>query len=86
MEAFNLAKKFQVAATVISGQANTFIFNHFSDSTGFQMMFKNLIIECDVPTGTKQLSNSIWGNTSEKIKTLCWFYLQVGRTERFTIP
>ena len=86
VEAFRLAKKFQVAAAVISEQANTFIFNRFSDSTGFQMMFKNLIIECDVPTGTKQLSNSIWTSASEKMKTLCWFYLQIGWAGRFTIP
>ena len=86
VEAFDLGKKNQIAGTVISEQANTFIFNNFSNPTGFQMMFKNLIVECDVPTGTKQLSNSIWCNTSEKRKTLCWFYLQMGPVERFPIP
>ncbi len=86
VEAFNLGKKIQIAGTVISEQANAFIFNHFSNPTGFQMMFKNLIIECDIPTDTKQLANSIWCDTSEKIKTLCWFYLQMGPVERFTIP
>jgi len=86
VEAYELAKKFQIAGTVISEQANTFIFDRFPTEGGFQMMFKNLIIECDVSTGTKQLSKFLWSNSSEKTKTLCWFYLNMGRIEHFTIP
>jgi hypothetical protein len=86
VEAHRLGKRVQVAGTVISEQANAFIFNSFPNPTGFHHMFKNLIIECDVPTGTKQLSKFLLGNSSEKMKTLCWFYLQMGLIERFTIP
>ena len=76
VEAHRLGQRVQVAGTIISEQANTFIFNAFPNPTGFHHMFKNLIIECDVSTGT---------NTSEKLKTLCWFYLQMGLIERFNI-
>ena len=86
VEAHRLGQRVQVAGTVVSEQANAFIFKAFPNPTGFQQMFRNLIIECDVPTGTRRLSKFLWSNNSEKIKTLCWFYLQMGRIERFTIP
>src|ERR1700722_17864863 len=38
VEAYKLAKKFQIAGTVISEQINTFIFNQFPIQGGFQMM------------------------------------------------
>jgi len=76
VDAYKLGKRVQVAGTIISEQARAFIFNTFPNPTGFNQMFRNLIIECDVSTGK---------NTSEKLKTLCWFYLQMGLNERFNI-
>ena len=77
VDAHTLGQRIQVAGTVISEQANAFIFNHFSTLGAFHKMFTNLIIECDVSTGR---------NSFEKIKTLCWFYLQLGRNNRFDLP
>ena len=85
-EAHRLGQRVQIAGTIISEKANEFIFGIFSPAAGFHMMFSHLIIECDVPTGTKQVSEFIWTNDSEKMRTLCWFYLQMGRIERFNIP
>ncbi len=77
VDAHTLAKRTKIAGTVISEQANAFIFESIPARSGFDSMLSTLIIECGV------LSDI---NTSEKIKTLCWFYLQMGRTERFNIP
>jgi hypothetical protein len=79
VDAHRLGQKVQIAGTVISEQANAFIFNAGS-------MISNLIIECDVPTGTKRLLKILWCNSSRKMKTLCWFYLQLGPNDRFNIP
>jgi hypothetical protein len=50
-------------------------------------MYANSIIECDIPIDIAQLPNSsLWGSSSEKMKTLCWFILEMGRIERFIIP
>jgi hypothetical protein len=86
VDAHRLGEKVQGAATVVSDQASAFIFETFSPPAGFHQMFSHLIIESDVPTGTKQVSKSLWSNNSEKLKTLCWFYLQMGHIEQFTIP
>ena len=40
-------------------------------------MFEDMIVECEIPTKNK---------TSEKLKTLCWFYLNLGKTNPFEIP
>jgi hypothetical protein len=86
VDAHRLGQRIQVAGTVISEQANAFIFNPFSDRKGFYFMLKNLIIECDVPTGTKRLSKILCCNNCEKIKTLCWLFLQMGKIKPFVLP
>ena len=70
IDAHRLGEKIQVAGAVVSDQAEAFI-------KGSSAMLPNLIIECNVSMGT---------NTSKKVKTLCWFYLQLGRSEPFKIP
>jgi hypothetical protein len=86
VEAYDLGKKCQVAATVVSDEAHAFLFKTFSEPKGFHFLYSNSIVECDVPTGTRQLPNSLCVSSSEKMKTLCWFYLELGRMERFAIP
>jgi hypothetical protein len=86
VDAYRLGKKCKIAATVVSDEAHALLFKIFSEPKGYHFMFANSIIECDVPTGTTQLSKSLLGNSSEKMKTLCWFFLEMGRIERFIIP
>jgi len=86
MDAHRIGEKCQLAATVVSEEAHTLIFKMFSEPKGYHFMFADAIIECDVPTGTAQLSSSLVGNKSEKMKTLCWFFLEMGRMERFEVP
>jgi hypothetical protein len=81
MDAHRLGEKCQVAATVFSDQAHAFISNVVP---GF--VDPPLIVESDVPTDTKELSKLLVDNSSEKMKTLCWFYLEMGRMEPFSIP
>jgi hypothetical protein len=85
VEAHALGQRIQVAATIISEKANTFISRFFPPSAPFASMFSNLIIECVVPTGTKMLSEHICGNVTEKVQTLCWFYMDIGLIEPFGI-
>lgn len=77
VEAYKLGKQMQVAGTVISEQANAFISSCFSASKG---LIKDLIIECDV-----ECDVSTGTTSSNKLKTLCWFYLQTGQADRFNI-
>jgi DNA-directed RNA polymerase sigma subunit (sigma70/sigma32) len=49
-------------------------------------MYSRLIVECDIPTGTRQVSLSLSGNDSQKMKTLCWFFIEMGQIGRFMIP
>jgi hypothetical protein len=86
MEAYNLGKKCQVSATVISDEAYGLLLKIFSESTRFRSLFSNSIVECDVPMGTTQLPSSLCVNNSEKMKTLCWFYLEIGSMEQFAVP
>jgi hypothetical protein len=86
MEAHRLSAKCQVAATVVSDETHKLLFKIFSEPKGYHFMYADSIVECDVPTGTAQVSKSLLGNTSEKMKTLCWFFLEMGRIERFVIP
>jgi hypothetical protein len=34
----------------------------------------------------RSFQNRFCGNNSEKMKTLCWFFLGMGRMERFVVP
>jgi hypothetical protein len=86
MEAHRLGEKCQVATTVVSNEAHKLLFEIFSEPKGYHFMYAASIVECDVPTGTTQVSNTLLGNTSEKMKTLCWFFLEMGRIEPFVIP
>ena len=86
MEAHRLSAKCQVAATVVSNETHELLFKIFSEPKGYHFMYKDSIVECDVPTGTAQLSKLLVGNSSEKMKTLCWFFLEMGRIKRFEIP
>jgi hypothetical protein len=86
VDAHNFGKKFQAAATFISEQANALIFSAFPEKKGFYSWFSNSIIECEVSTGTKPVSNLLWSSESEKVKTLCWFNLEIGSIKRFGIP
>ncbi len=86
VDAYRLGKKCQIAATVVSHEAHKLLFEIFSEPKGKHFMCVDSIIECDVPTGTKQLSKSLLGNSTEKMKTLCWFFLEMGRIEPFVIP
>jgi hypothetical protein len=87
MDAFRLSKDCQVAATVISNEAHKLLFEVFAEPRGCHFMVKDMIFESDIPTREAQLQNSsLFANKSEKLKTLCWFFLEMGRIERFTIP
>ena len=86
MDAHRLGGKCQVSATVVSDETYALLFKIFSEPKGYHFMYADSIIECDVPTGTTELSKSLIGNNSEKMKTLCWFFLEMGRIERFVIP
>lgn len=86
MDTHRLAGKCQVAGTVVSPEAHTFILDTFSEPKGYHFMYMDVMVETDIPTGTKQLSKLIVGYDSEKMNTLCWFYLQMGQKERFVIP
>jgi len=74
VETYRLGQSVQVAGSVISEAASTFVSHAFPDQTGFHEMFKNLFVECEVSTGN---------NSSGKFKTLCWFYLKMGLIEDF---
>ena len=86
MDAHRLGGKCQLAATVVSDEIHALFSRFFSEPKGYHFMYADSIIECDVPTGTTQLSKSLLGNSSEKMKTLCWFFLEMGRMERFVVP
>jgi hypothetical protein len=86
VDAHRLGEKCQLAATVVSDEAHALVFKIFSEPKGYHFMYANLIIECDVPTGTTRLSKWLCGNTSKKMKTLCWFFLELGNLERFIVP
>jgi hypothetical protein len=86
MDAHRLGEKCQLAATVVSDETYALVFKLFSEPKGYHFMFADAIIECDVPTGTMQLSATLLGNTSQKMKTLCWFFLEMGRMEPFIVP
>jgi hypothetical protein len=87
MEAHKLSAKCQVAATVVSNETHELLIKMFSESKGFHFMYVDSIVECDVPTKVAQLPNSrLWSTNSEKMKTLCWFFLEMGRIERFIVP
>ena len=76
VEAHQLGSRVQIAGTIVSAEANALILNTFPNPTGFHEMFTGLIVECDVPTPT---------DTPERLKTLCWFYLQMGHIEPFNV-
>jgi len=86
MYANRLAEKCKVAVTVFSDQAYAFCFSIFSEPKGYHFMYRDLIIESDIATDTKLLSKSLVRYSSEKMKTLCWFDLQMGRITPFIIP
>lgn len=87
VEAYLFANKFQVAGTVVSQQASDLLLGLFTKPHGFHYLFENTIVECDVPTGTKQIPDSILEcNTAEKAKTLCWLFFQMGTIAPFDIP
>ncbi|HEY3914883.1 MAG TPA: hypothetical protein VGN61_10395, partial [Verrucomicrobiae bacterium] len=87
VNAHNLSKKCQVAATVVSDEAYKLLFDVFSEPKGYHFMYKEMIIEADVPVDITSIPNSsLFGNSSEKMKTLCWFFLEMGRIERFITP
>ena len=76
-DAYEFGQQPQAAVTLVSNQANKFLFDVFSNRGGFRDMFENMIVECQIPTKN---------GASEKLKTLCWFYLHLGRSNPFTIP
>jgi hypothetical protein len=88
IEAHNLSKNCQVAATVVSDQAHNLLLEVLSgNNNGFRDMYDDLIVERDIATKTERLPNSsLWGPSSEKMKTLCWFFLEMGRIKPFAIP
>jgi hypothetical protein len=75
--AYDFGQPPQAAATVVSNQANQFLLDVFSNRGGFREMFEDMIVECEIPTKN---------DPSEKFKTLCWFYLNLGRANPFIIP
>ncbi len=86
MDAHRLSTQCQFAGAVVSDDAHALIFDVFKEPGGFHLMFSQLIIECCASTGTKPLSQSLCENDSQKMKTLCWMFLEMGRIGRFTIP
>ncbi len=87
MEAHRISGKCQVAATVVSDKANNLLLRIFSENKGFLSMYADSIVEFDIPTGIAQIPNStLCGNISERMKTLCWFFLEMGQIERFIVP
>src|SRR6478736_4104166 len=76
-DAYEFGQQPQAAATLVSSQAAKFLFDVFPSRGGFRHMFENMIVECEIPTKDKD---------SEKLKTLCWFYLNLGRSNPFKIP
>lgn len=77
VEAYRLGEKVKVAATVVSEAANAFIIKTCPPGTGFNTFFKSAIIECDLPTKP---------SGTERIKTVCWFFLHLGHLPSFEIP
>lgn len=86
VEAHDFGKKFKAAATFISEQANALIINAFPEKKGFYSWFSNSIIECEVSKAPKQVSELLWSNDFERVKTLCWFNLKIGSIKQFSIP
>ncbi len=86
VDAHRLSEKCQLAGTIVSDEAHKFIFSVFNEPQGYHLMYSHLIIECDIPTGTRQVSQSLSGNDSHKMKTLCWFFIEMGQIGRFVIP
>jgi hypothetical protein len=86
VDAYKLSGKCQIAATVVSDETHALLLKSFSDPKGYHFMYESLHVECEVPIGTTHLSRSLLGNSCEKMKTLCWFFLDMGRIERFMIP
>jgi len=86
MDAHRLSTQCQFAGAVVSDEAHSLIFDVFKKPDGFHLMFSQLIIECCASTGTKPLSQSLYENASQKMKTLCWIFLEMGRIGRFAIP
>ncbi len=84
VDAFNRSKDCQVAATVVSDEAHVFMLKVLAN-TKLSYMVSDSIVECDIPTRTKKVSQSIFGYTTKKMKTLNWFGLEFGK-ERFAIP
>jgi hypothetical protein len=76
-DAYEFGQQPQAAVTVVSSEASSFLLHAFSNRGGFREMFENMIVECEIPTKN---------NPSEKFKTLCWFYLNLGRANPFDIP
>jgi hypothetical protein len=85
VEAYSVANRIQMAATVISEKASEFLLKPFTTPGGFRFMLSNMIAEVEVSVGTKLVSEHIEIDAAEKMKTLCWAYLELGR-ERFTMP
>ena len=86
VDAHKLAQRCQIAGTIVSQDAYNYIFNVFAEPKGFHFLFAHLIVECDVPVGVSQVSESLVSVSSEKMKTLCWFYLQLPHIRRFDVP
>ena len=86
VEAHRFGAQFQAAATAISEQADALIFNTFTERQPVHFLFSQSMVECDVPTGIKEISNLIACNTSLKVTTLCWFYFKMGSIAPFNIP
>ena len=86
VEAHTLGAQFQAAVTAISEQANALIFNTFMEREPVRFLFSQSMVECDIPTGIKDVSQFIACNTSVKAKTLCWFYFKMGSIAPFNIP
>jgi len=87
VQAHRLSGKCQVAATVVSNEAHGLLFKIFSEPKGYHFMYATSIVESDIPTDIKQLpKTTLWGNTFERMNTLCWFFLEMGRITRFEIP
>ncbi len=87
MDAHRLSGKCQVAATVVSDQTCELLSNLFPEPRGCHFMYANMILECDVPVDVGQLPGSLLcANKTQKMKTLCWFFLDMGRIEPFGLP
>ena len=84
--AHQLSAKCEVAAAIISDAAYAFISETFADAGPVRSMISNLMVECDVPIKNDQHLKGVFHVPSQRMKTLCWFYLEMGVNDKFVVP